>query len=63
MSTELSSQMFEWLLADWAGYREDPEVIFPSLKGENLQQLSDKLDMVIHQACDPHVTVEKLIPG
>ena len=58
MNAELSSQMFEWLLAAWAGHRDDPEKIFPSLKGENLQQLSDELDSVIQQACCPHVTVE-----
>ena len=63
MNTELSSQMFEWLLADWAGYREDPEKVFPSLKGENLQQISGELDIVIHQACYPHVALEKLVSG
>ena len=38
--------------------RDDPEKIFPSLKGENLQQLADELDSVIQQAQCTHVTVE-----
>ena len=58
MNAELSPQMFEWLLAAWAGHRDDPEKIFPSLKGESLQQLDDELDSVIQQACCTHVTVE-----
>jgi len=58
MNTEISSRIFELLLAAWAGHRDDPEKIFPSLKGENLQQLSDELDSVIQQACCTHVTVE-----
>jgi len=47
MELNLSSILFEWLLADWAGYHDEPAEIFPSLKDVNVSELSNELSSVL----------------
>jgi len=43
MEMEISPVMFEWLLADWAGYSDRPEVVFPELGSVDRARLADEL--------------------
>jgi len=50
MEAELSGMVFEWLLADWAGYRNDPGNVFPSLRDIDPAVLNDELFRTIQEA-------------
>lgn len=47
MEFEISPVLFEWLLADWAGYRLDSDraKLFPHLRDLNWQQLAGQLPL------------------
>ena len=50
MEAELSGMVFEWLLADWAGYGNDPGNVFPSLRDIDPAVLNDELFRTIQEA-------------
>ena len=50
MEITLSNQIFEWLLADWAGYGDNPHEVFPSLRHVDHERLADELDLAIRTA-------------
>ena len=50
MSSEISGRIFEWLLADWAGFVRNPGDLFPSLRGMDRYQLAEELAECIHAA-------------
>ncbi len=49
MEVSLSNHLFEWILADWAGFGENPEVAFPSLRGMDPVELNDELQQTVRQ--------------
>ena len=49
MELEISPVMFEWLLADWAGYADRPEAVFPDLVGINRDSLADELESSLRE--------------
>ena len=50
MSAELTGELFEWLLADWAGYGNEPGQVFPNLLNADIEALSSELSETILQA-------------
>ncbi len=50
MSAELTGELFEWLLADWAGYGNEPEQVFPNLLNADIEALNIELSKTILQA-------------
>ena len=54
MQCEISSTMFEWLLADWAGHGEKPGEVFTHLRDVAVQDLEEELEEVVHRACAAH---------
>ena len=50
MADELNGAVFEWLLADWAGYGDDPAAVFPSLDCFKSQELLAELGLAIQNA-------------
>ena len=50
MKSKISSQVFEWLLAQWAGFGENPADLFPSLREADLTDLQDQLHNAIRCA-------------
>ena len=47
MDVEIRPKVFEWLLANWAGYSDNPAAIFPSLKDQNPKDLAGELDSLL----------------
>jgi len=63
MKSKISSQVFEWLLAQWAGFGEDPAELFPSLRDADLADLQVQLDNAIRCAQTSKMTIPmKKIP-
>jgi hypothetical protein len=50
MKSKISSQVFEWLLAQWAGFGENPADVFPSLRDADLADLQAQLNNAIRYA-------------
>jgi len=50
MNAELTGELFEWLLADWAGYGNEPEQVFPNLLNADVETLNNELSKIILQA-------------
>ena len=50
MEVELTGDIFEWLLADWAGHGDNPGLIFPALQNSDYNDFADKLARVIEKA-------------
>jgi len=50
MKSKISSQVFEWLLAQWAGFGENPAEVFPSLRDADLTDLQAQLNTAIRYA-------------
>ena len=50
MSAELTGELFEWLLADWAGYGNEPGQVFPNLLNADIEALNSELSETILQA-------------
>lgn len=50
MKSKISSQVFEWLLAHWAGYGDNPAELFPSLCDADLNDLQAQLTNAIRHA-------------
>ena len=50
MKSKISSQVFEWLLAQWAGFGENPAEVFPSLRDADLADLQVQLNNAIRYA-------------
>ena len=51
MDTELTSELFECLLAEWAGYGNEPEKAFPNLLNADTKALTNELTETIIKAC------------
>ncbi len=50
MDTELTGELFEWLLAEWAGYGNEPEKAFPNLLNADTKALTSELTETIIKA-------------
>ena len=50
MNAELTGELFEWLLADWAGYGSEPEKVFPDLLNADIEALNSELSETILRA-------------
>ena len=50
MDVELTGELFEWLLADWAGCGNEPEKVFPNLLNADVEALNSELSKTILQA-------------
>ena len=50
MVGELSGTVFEWLLAEWAGFGDNPSEVFPSLNEAEPQELLGELNVAIQGA-------------
>ena len=50
MNAELTGELFGWLLADWAGYGNEPEQVFPNLLNADIEALNIELSKTILQA-------------
>jgi hypothetical protein len=50
VESSLRNTVFEWLLADWAGYGENPAELFPSLQNVSYDELTDELVGAIESA-------------
>ena len=50
MDSELSNNVFEWLLADWSGHGDNPEALFPSLQDVNCNELASELAEAMRNA-------------
>ena len=50
MEAMLSNQIFEWLLAEWAGFGDNPDELFPSLTNVDHKTIADELDQIIRLA-------------
>jgi hypothetical protein len=64
MKSTISSQVFEWLLAHWAGFEENPAEVFPSLCDADLSDLQAQLDDAIRsaQTIKMSIPIEKIPP-
>jgi len=49
MEVVLSERMFELIMAQWAGFGDRPEEIFPLLNDVNSEELSDEIDAAIRK--------------
>ncbi len=58
MTTELSNRVFEWLLANWAGYGENPAELFPSLHDADYNALQEELASVLQATHPPQQTIK-----
>ena len=47
MDVEIRPMVFEWLLAGWAGYRDNPAAVFPSLQEQDPKDLAGELDRLL----------------
>ena len=47
MEVVLSNRVFELIMAQWAGFGDNPGKIFPSLNNVSSEELSDEIDAVI----------------
>ncbi len=64
MKSKISSQVFEWLLAQWAGFGENPAEVFPSLREADLADLQAQLNTAIRYAQTAKASIPiKEIPG
>ena len=64
MKSKISSQVFEWLLAQWAGFGENPAEAFPSLRDADLADLQAQLNNAIRYAQTAKTPIPiKKIPG
>ena len=50
MKLKINSQVFEWILAQLAGFGENPADLFPSLRDADLSDLQAQLDDAIRHA-------------
>ncbi len=50
MNAELTGELFEWLLADWAGCGNEPGQVFPNLLNADIETLNSELSKIILQA-------------
>ena len=50
MELELTNTLFEWLLAEWAGYGNNPAELFSSLRGVNRDHLADEFVTALRNA-------------
>ena len=62
MESPLGSNLFEWLLAGWAGYGKNPEEVFPSLRQANRQELAAELAGAIKTAAGPRSSLPAFHP-
>ena len=64
MKSKISSQVFEWLLAHWAGFEENPAEAFPSLRDVDLSDLQAQLDCAIRsaQTIKMSISIDKIPP-
>ncbi|GEM_PF-1319803 len=62
MKSKISSQVFEWLLAQWAGFGDNPADLFPSLREADLTDLQAQLHNAIRsaQTIKAPIPVEKI---
>ena len=44
MEQKINQQLFEWLLASWAGFQENPQECFTSLRDCNVEELTSELN-------------------
>lgn len=58
MAVELSDRVFQWLLAHWAGYGENPAELFPSLEGADCDALQKELTCALQGAQGPQETLK-----
>jgi len=49
MNSKISNEVFEWLLAQWAGFGENPAELFPSLDGADFSDLQSELNLAIRK--------------
>jgi len=56
---ELSGRFFEWLLADWAGYGNNPAELFASLRGVKSIDLTEEFATAMQKAGASEELVEK----
>ena len=59
MKSKISDRVFEWLLADWAGYGDNPAELFPSLRGVNYGSLADELASAMEDAGVSRESIDK----
>jgi len=50
MQIKLNRSIFEWWLAGWAGYTENPAELFPSLQNTSWNELANKLEIDMRAA-------------
>ncbi|MBN1765495.1 MAG: hypothetical protein JW860_09585, partial [Sedimentisphaerales bacterium] len=50
MEVELTDHLFEWLLAEWAGFGDNPAEAFPHLKDIDSYVIEDELYQAIQKA-------------
>jgi hypothetical protein len=50
MDEVVSGMLFEWLLASWAGFNENPEQIFPHLNNVNSEKMNEELVNLIKKS-------------
>ena len=50
MEVTLSNQIFEWLLAEWAGFGDNPHELFPSLLHVDHERMAVELDQAVRRA-------------
>ena len=50
MEVELTDHLFEWLLAQWAGYSDNPAKVFPHLDDMDSEILEYELYSTIQKA-------------
>ena len=64
MKSKISSQVFEWLLAQWAGFGENPAEVFPSLRDADFTDLQVQLNNAIRYAQTAQMPIPiKNLPG
>ena len=50
MEIGLTNRLFEWLLAEWAGYGDNPAEFVPSLRGVSYDNLVDEFVATMQKA-------------
>ena len=61
MAANVSDQVFEWLLAGWAGHGDDPGELFPSLVDVNYHSLARELAVAMQKAGMAKEQVEEFL--
>ena len=61
MDPEISSAVFEWLLAEWGGSGNNPVELLPSLRNVDRRDLTDELTAAIQKAGSRKEQLEKLL--